>query len=208
MSAQEPARSPLGLLVLGHLIEEPMHVYRMHKLLEERGKTRVVNVRARASLYQTIERLVRLGLVKVQETVRTEGHPDRIVYAITDEGREVAERWLREMLRTTGNEFPEFIVAVSMFFALSPEDAQQELETRAQGIAAELAETESMLANAGPLPRLFLLDEEYRRTVLQAELGWLRGVIEDLRAGRLTWSEEWLREIAAAFNPRDDEEGT
>jgi DNA-binding PadR family transcriptional regulator len=208
MNKPEPARSSLGLLVLGHLIEEPMHVYRMHKLLEERGKTRVVNVRARASLYQTIERLVRLGLVEVQETVRTDGHPDRIVYAITDEGREVAERWLREMLRTTGNEFPEFIVAVSMFFALSPEDARQELETRAAGIAAELAEVESMLAGAGPVPRLFLLDEEYRRVILQAELTWLRGVIDDLQAGRLTWSEEWLREIAAAFNPPDDEEGT
>ena len=31
------------------------------------------------------------------------------------------------------------------------------------------------------LPRLFLLEEEYRRAVLQAELDWLRGVIADLR---------------------------
>jgi hypothetical protein len=55
------------------------------------------------------------------------------------------------------------------------------------------------------LPRLFLLEEEYRRTLLRAELRWLRGVIEDLRDGRLTWSEAWLREIAAAFMPADEE---
>ena len=51
---------------------------------------------------------------------------------------------------------------------------------------------------------MFLLEEEYRRAVLQAELSWLRGVIADLKKGRLTWSEEWLQEIAAAFQPAND----
>ena len=41
--------------------------------------------------------------------------------------------------------------------------------------------------------------------MLEAELAWLRGVIADLDDGRLTWSEEWLREIAAAFHPPDDD---
>src|SRR4051812_25411052 len=102
--AKSPQRSSLGLIVLWLLFEGPMHVYRMQKLLERYGKDRVVNVRSRASLYQTIERLVRLGLVEVRETVRTEGHPDRILYAITEAGRETATDWLREMLRTTGAE--------------------------------------------------------------------------------------------------------
>jgi len=31
-------------------------------------------------------------------------------------------------------------------------------------------------------------------------------VIDDLREGRLTWSEEWLREIAAAFLGETDNE--
>ena len=48
-----------------------MHVYRMQKLFEQQGKDRVVNVRARASLYQALERLTRLGLVEVHETVRS-----------------------------------------------------------------------------------------------------------------------------------------
>jgi hypothetical protein len=42
--------------------------------------------------------------------------------------------------------------------------------------------------------------------MLGTELGWVRGVIEDLRAGRLTWSEQWLREIAAAFINENDNE--
>jgi DNA-binding PadR family transcriptional regulator len=199
-------RSSLGLIVLWLLYEQPLHVYRMQKLIESQGKDRVVNVRARASLYQTIERLQRLGLVEVVETVRTAAHPERIVYGITDAGREAAREWLREMLSSTGGEFPDFIAAVSILFGLEPDDAREQLELRAERVEAELAGAESELAGAPGLPRLFLLEEEYRRAVLGAELAWLRGVIDDLRAGRLTWSEEWLREIGAAFNPPDEEE--
>jgi hypothetical protein len=109
------------------------------------------------------------------------------------------------MLRTTGGQYPEFIAAVSILFGLAPDDARAQLERRVASLAAELADTEALLAGNPELPRLFLLEEEYRRTVLQAELSWLRGVIDDLREGRLTWTEDWLREIAAAFQPPDDE---
>jgi DNA-binding PadR family transcriptional regulator len=197
--------SPLGLIVLWELYDEPKYVYGIQKLLEQQGKDRVVNVRSRASLYQTLERLMRFGLVDVHETVRTEGYPDRIVYAITDAGRAAAQEWLRDMLRTTGGQYPEFIAAVSILFGLAPDDARAQLERRVASLAAELADTEALLAGNPELPRLFLLEEEYRRTLLEAELSWLRGVIDDLREGRLTWTEDWLREIAAAFQPPDDE---
>jgi hypothetical protein len=136
--------------------------------------------------------------------VRVEGYPDRILYAITDAGREVAREWLREMLRTVAGEYPEFIAAVSILFGLPPEDARAQLEERERRLVAELADTEAALA--GPpagLPRLFLLEEEYRKALLDAQLAWVRGVIADLRDGRLDWNEQWLREIAAAFLPTD-----
>jgi DNA-binding PadR family transcriptional regulator len=200
-----PKRSSLGLVVLGNLFEEPAHVYRLQKLIEAQGKDRVVNVRSRATLYQTIERLLRHGLVVVSDTVTRRGYPDRVMYAITDHGREVAREWLREMLRTTDSEYPDFIAAVSMMFALSPEEARAALELRAEKLASALAETEAALTAApAELPRLFLLEEEYRRAMLDTELAWVRGVIEELRSGSLTWSYEWLKQIAAAFLPADD----
>lgn len=200
-----PRRSALALTVLWQLMSEPMHVYRMQKLFEAQGKDRVVNVRARASIYQTIERLQRHGLVEVSQTTRVEGYPDRVEYAITDAGREVARQWLREMLRGTDGEYPEFIAALSSLFGLEPQEARSELELRAEQLAAALAETESVLTDApAGLPRLFLLEEEYRQALLRAELAWLDGVIADLREGRLTWTEEWLHEIAATFTRTDD----
>jgi len=199
-------RSPLGLIVLWLLVEQPMHVYRMQKQIEAFGKDKVVNVRSRASLYQALERLMRHGLVEVRETVRSEGYPDRVVYAITDAGRETAEEWLREMLRTTGNEYPDFIAAVSVLFGLAPDDVRTQLAQRAERLAAEVAQTEGIFTENPDLPRLFLLEEEYRRAVLAAELEWVRSVVSDLDAGRLTWTEEWLRALAAEHDPLKDTE--
>jgi DNA-binding PadR family transcriptional regulator len=206
-SSKSSKRSALGLVVLWLLYREPLHVYGMQKLIEHQAKDRVVNVRSRASLYQTIERLMRLGLVEVRETVRNEGLPDRIVYAITDAGRDAARTWLREMLESTGGEYPEFIAAVSIVFGLPPDEAAAALELRAQRIEAALVDTESALSASAHVPRLFLLEEEYRRAVLDAELSWLRGVIADIRAGRLTWSEQWLLEIAAQIGLPPEEKG-
>jgi DNA-binding PadR family transcriptional regulator len=194
-------RSSLGLIVLWLLVARPMHVYGMQKLIETFGKDKVVNVRSRASLYQALERLVRNGLVEVHETVRSEGYPDRVVYAITDAGRVAAAQWLRDMLRTTRTEYPEFIAAVSVLFGLEPEDARAQLQERADRLAAELAETDAVFAENPDLPRLFLLEEEYRRAIVSAELGWVRSVVADLDAGRLTWTEEWLMGLFSEHDP-------
>jgi DNA-binding PadR family transcriptional regulator len=183
-------RSPLNVVVLATLAEAPMHVYRMQQLIEQRGRDRVVNVRSRASLYQAIQRLERLGLVTAQATVKGAAHPDRTVYAITDAGRAAVTQWLRELLRTTGAEFPPFTAAVSLMAHLEPHDARAQLEQRAAAVeramAAAEAEPREHLGLRGRLP----LEEEYRRTVQAAELAWLRGVIDDLRSGRLAWSRE------------------
>ena len=203
---KNPSRSPLGLIVLWQLFQGPMHVYRMQKMFEAQGKDRVVNLRSRASLYQTIERLERHGLVKVAGTERTEGYPDRVLYAITDAGREVAREWLREMLHTTDAEYPEFIAALSILFGLPPDETRTELELRAERLQVALDATVQSMAGAPPeLPRLFLLEEDYRKTLLEAELSWLRGVIDDLREGRLTWSEQWLLELFGRYLANDEQ---
>jgi len=194
-------------MVLWHLVQGPTHVYRMQKQFESTGKDRVVNVRSRASLYQTLERLERHGLVEVSDTVRVEGYPDRVIYAVTNAGRQVARDWLREMLHTTEGDYPEFLAALSILFGLPPEEARAELELRAARLAAQVAEAQAGLTGLPPgLPRLFVLEEEYRVAVLSAEVAWLRDVIADLDAGRLTWSEEWLREIAERFISPDEQE--
>jgi len=202
---ETPKRSSLALIVLWQLVGEPMHAYRMQKLIEAQGKHRVVNVRSPASLYQTIKRLQHHGLVEVMETDRGNNQPDRTVYDITDSGRRAAHAWLREMLVETGSEYREFLAAVSMVFVLPQEETRELLEERAERVAADLDQVEQELESNPGLPRLFLLEEEYRRGVLQAELAWLRAVCADIRGGRLRWDEDWIREVGARFNPAPDD---
>lgn len=46
------------------------------------------------------------------------------------------------------------------------------------------------------MPRLFLLEDEYRLAQVRSELAWVSALVDDLRAGRVTWSEAWLRQMA------------
>jgi DNA-binding PadR family transcriptional regulator len=200
-----PKSSPLGLLVLLQLKGEPMHVYRMQKLIEGQAKDRVVNVRSRASLYQTVTRLERHGLVEVESRIRGVSQPDRTLYTITESGRQVAREWLRQMLVETEGEFPAFVAAVSMLFALPPDEALEVLEERVGRLTQELEDVERQLDANVDIPRLFLLEEEYRGVTLRAELAWVRAVCTDIRGGTLTWDEDWIREIAGRFNPAPDD---
>jgi DNA-binding PadR family transcriptional regulator len=183
------------------LYEAPMHPYRMQRLLKERGKDEVINVRQRASLYQTIERLERERLISAQRTIRDDRWPERTVYKITSRGRAVALDWMREILSTPAKEYPEFPAAVSFLPLLSPEDALHQLELRAKAVGAELDRMDESLKGAAPVPRLFLLEMEYMRAVQAAELTWVNSIVKDLRAERLTWTEAWLRQVAAEFSP-------
>jgi hypothetical protein len=53
------------------------------------------------------------------------------------------------------------------------------------------------------MPRLFLLEDEYRNAMMAAEIAWLEGTIAELSTGVLTWSEAWIRQIAKAQGPSE-----
>lgn len=189
-------RSTLALAILAMLAESPMHPYRMQQLIRERGKDKVVNVGQRASLYKTIERLVAAGLVAVRETSRDQRYPERTVYELTDSGREVLHDWMREALAEPERTFPEFPAVLSFLPLLSPDEVAAQLEGRAARLRADVLQLEAEL-KAAPVARLFLIEDEYRLAQRRGELAWVTSLIDDLRAGRLTWTEEWVRTVAA-----------
>jgi DNA-binding PadR family transcriptional regulator len=193
--------SPIALAVLALLYEAPMHPYRMQQLIKARGKDEVINVRQRASLYQTIDRLERAQLIAIRETARDEKRPERTIYAITERGRSTLLDWMREMLATPAREFPAFPAILAYLSLLTPADAQSQLERRGQLLAAEIDRLDGELRRGLDLvPRLLLLELEYLRAALATELSWVQTIVAELRSGQLTWDEEWLRAIAAQFD--------
>src|SRR5262249_55058437 len=161
-------RSPLALAVLALLHEAPMHPYRMQRLIKDRGKDQVINVQQRASLYQTINQLLKADLITFWETERQEGFPERTIYPLTDKGTETAVDWMREMLSTPDQDFPEFPAAISLLPLLTPEDAIQQLEIREKRLSDQIAAMDAGMqqADAAALARLFLLEFEYMRVML------------------------------------------
>jgi DNA-binding PadR family transcriptional regulator len=193
-------RSAIALAILAMLYEAPMHPYRMQRLIKERGKDLVINVEQRASLYQTIQRLEREGLITALQTLRDEGRPERTVYEIAEKGRTTLVTWMHQILSKPTMEYPDFPAAISFLPLLSPEDARRHLELRAVAIETQIQQLDEGLREAAKtVPRLFLLESELMRAAQATELAWVKSIIEDLRTGRITWSEAWLREIAAKF---------
>ncbi|GAA4569258.1 PadR family transcriptional regulator [Planotetraspora kaengkrachanensis] len=185
-----PRSSPLALTVLALLQYKPLHPYGIQRLIKQWGKDKVVNVGQRTSLYRTIDRLTATGLVKVRETERDQAYPERTVYGITETGRTVAREWLVDMLATPKEEFPEFPAALSHLLMLTPPEIGDALERRVRTLEEASATLDAELsAEAGQgLPRIAMLEAEYLRVVMTAELEWLRSVVDDLRSGRLDWS--------------------
>ena len=196
--------SPLAVAVLGLLHAAPLHPYAMQRLIRLWGKDRVVNVGQRANLYKTIRRLQDAGLVAVLHTERDQRYPERTVYELTDAGREAARTWLADMVTAPRNEFAQFPAALSFVMLLGPAELLAAMEQRSQAVTAKLTELDASLAQyEGALPRITLMDDEYERAVTAAELAWLNGVIDDLRAGRLTWSYEEFAALAADLTGGD-----
>jgi DNA-binding PadR family transcriptional regulator len=189
--------SPLALTVLGMLHTQPLHPYGIQRLIRQWGKDQVVNVGQRASLYRTIDRLQAAGLVTVRETERGQQYPERTIYEITGAGRAVTREWLAEMLAVPKTEFPEFPAALSHIMMLTPQEALPLLERRAAALTAIHQGLEAGLAAAKGLPRVLMLESEYILATATTQLDWIRSVIEDLRNGKLSWSDEELQPLAA-----------
>lgn len=194
-------RSPLAMTVLALLYEAPMHVYRMHRLIRERGKDGVVNVGSRNSIHQAVERLVRDGLVRVLDR-DGDGDVDgdgrgRTVYTLTGDGEVALRRWLADAIATPRAEYPELPAALSYAVVLGPHELAALLTRRLARLEEMLAgPSAEQTAAAHGLVRVLVLEDEYRDAVLTAERDWVRAVVDDLRSGALTWTEEQIRALA------------
>jgi DNA-binding PadR family transcriptional regulator len=180
--------TPIALVVLSLLHEEPMHPYEMHQTLRVRHTDRVVKLKA-GTLYHTVERLARHGLIASTETTRTGRRPERTVYEITDAGRDAFTEQTIQMLGSPAEEYPEYPLALTLANDIPIEAAIAELGRRCceleRGLALDDLSVERL--ERLDLPRAYWLDVTYQQAMRKAELAWTQALLDDLRSGRLTW---------------------
>ena len=197
MPDRSPAADVLTLTVLAFLTERPMHPYDVQRVIRQRHKDYAIE-RPRA-LYRAFERLARDELIEPVETSREGRRPERTVYRITDEGRAEFQHWLLQLLERPVVEDPVFGVALGFVGYLNAGSVLEALQDRFASLEGEVAGLEAALqAMLTSLPRLVLLQHEYRRALRQAERDWVQKLIADIRSSKLNWDlESLVRHFAA-----------
>ena len=186
--------NPLALAVLACLYERPMHPYEIASTLRERHKDESIKLNY-GSLYSVVESLKGHALITEQETERQGNRPERTVYQITDAGCLELIDWLSELLCRPVKEFTRFEAGLSLLPVLPPKDVVALLEERCRRLVVELEQYQAMrkLVATHQVPRLFLIESEYRTTLREAELNWTRALIADITSGSLEGMDQWLK---------------
>jgi hypothetical protein len=103
--------------------------------------------------------------------------------------------WLREILSSPVKEFPQFEAGLSLLPALPPEQAADVLETRVEFLKKDIEHVMAGLAHAKAikLPQLFSIETEYRLCTLEAELEFVKNLIERIRKDGCGFLREWKK---------------
>jgi DNA-binding PadR family transcriptional regulator len=189
--ARRKVANPLALAVLACLYERPMHPYEMAATLRERHKDESIKLNY-GSLYSVVESLKAQQLILEQETARAGNRPERTVYRLSDAGRLELVDWLSELLCRPAREYTRFEAGLSLMPVLPPEDVVKLLEERCRCLEMDIGlQRASKDLVAGRLPRLFVIESEYRTVLREAEFKWTRALIADIQAGTLEGMDHW-----------------
>lgn len=180
--------TPLALATLELLHEGPKHPYDIHQTMRDRHVDRLVKLTA-GTLYHTIDRLARDGLVEMVETSREGRRPERTTYRLTEPGRDAFAEQLRAVIAVPAETFPEFALAVGLLHALGGEDGMKSLRHRSTELRSRIASRRvwvDQLTGSGT-PEMYWIDLKYRLAMEEAELAWVDEQLNRLDSGELAW---------------------
>jgi DNA-binding PadR family transcriptional regulator len=187
-------RNLLALAVLSYLSRQPMHPYELGRTLRQNGDERSIRFN-HGSLYMVVGQLEKAGFVAAQGTGQQGRRPERTIYAITDAGRAELRDWLRELVEEPQHEYPGFVAALALIAALDPDEAVALLRARLERLAGQRAEIRELIDRtvAGGVHPLFLVEEEYRIALLDADARFVDGLIERITDPADGWGPLWAQ---------------
>jgi len=163
---------PVRHAILGLLHERPRHGYDIRSAFEAMvGGPAVWDLKP-AQVYTTLQRLQRDGLVEPAETERISG-PDRVVFRLTDSGREKLDAWLSSGVH--GDHVRDhFFVKLMVATKTASVDPRDVVRTQRATLYRELhalTASRARLDRSCELSRVLLLDKAVMH--LDADLRWL-----------------------------------
>lgn len=182
--------TPLGVTVLALLREDDMHPYEMLRLMRYRHDDRVLNITG-GTVYHTVARLERHGLIAQAGVAREGNRPERTTYTLSDEGREAVSRWIRDELVRIDRP-TEFRVALAEAHNLDRAEVIDLLAQRRDVLAARVADQTAGLAKAraAGVPEQYLVEVERQGVLDDADLAWLDGLLARLARPDIPWGPD------------------
>mgnify|MGYP003365626885 CR=1 FL=1 len=179
--------TPMGVMILALLREGDMHPYEMVRLMRARRDERLLTV-TNGTLYHTVARLQRAGLIDEVGIDREGNRPERTTYTITDAGTDALVDWLRRELSII--ERPaEFRIALAEAHNLERPDIIDCLRARRSALAeGHTLHRDGLIdARRSGAPEQVLVEFERQEVLLDAELHWLDSLLDRLEAEAFPW---------------------
>jgi DNA-binding PadR family transcriptional regulator len=134
------------LVILSLLAERPMHGYEANATLENR-KIRDWAAVSRPQIYYSLEKLTRLGFIRVTDDGSASAGPERHVFQTTDEGRRQLADALEAPHWTNAKVHEPFQTWLALSWQARPRAFAQQVKRRRKHLEAKLAEERATLAD-------------------------------------------------------------
>ena len=177
----------MGVMVLALLREGDMHPYEMVRLMRSRRDERLLSI-TNGTLYHTVGRLQREGLIDEVGIDRDGNRPERTTYTLTDAGTDALVDWLRRELSVIDRP-AEFRIALAEAHNLERADVIECLRSRRDALdEGHVAHRDGLVdARARAVPEQVLVEFDRQEVLLGAELRWLDSLLERLESEEFAW---------------------
>jgi DNA-binding PadR family transcriptional regulator len=166
------------LVILWLLAEQPLHGYRIKKILDDASLRFWFRVEY-GSIYSVLRTLADRGFVEAIAVEREGQRPERTRYAITRTGRE----HLQELLRRAWTELPTPAEALHVALAARSELPEEEIpDLIARRVSALSERLDELTSAARSAPADEIVDRQ--RALTQAELVWAQALAHATAAGQ------------------------
>ena len=171
------------LVVLSLLSERPMHGYEANLELERREIRDWAGI-SRPQVYYSLDKLQRLGFLRVKASKEPAAGPERIVLTATADGREALADALEREGWTTQRERPPFLTWIALSWLARPGIFKTQVQRRRTFLESELAREKEVLRSV-----LEEVGHPYHEAVwmlkltvdqFKTELAWLNKLEQEL----------------------------
>lgn len=192
--------SIVRLFILGLLSTESRHGYDLVAVADRWAVHRWGGFSI-GSIYHSLGRLAREGHVAQGKSEKPGNRPERLVWEITSQGRELAQSYVRYGLASLNFEAREVDMALAFAHLLSAHDRVSQLKLRLGPLAERLEQLRSFDQSYQECDTPGVGDAEYRR--LKHEHPWIHSSIQH-GLGRLEVEYAWTLQLiddVAAWQP-------